>query len=49
MSLSLAVLHTAEDGAMILVYSPARQTSGWITVDLLLWGYSFVMCVFRTC
>lgn len=31
MSLSFAILYTAEGGVIIQAYSPARQISGWIT------------------
>lgn len=44
MSLSFAVLHMTEDGVITQAYSPSRQTSGWITVDLLLCEYSFITC-----
>lgn len=44
MSLSFAVLYTAKDGVITQAYNPARQTSGWITVDLLLCEYSFITC-----
>ena len=46
MSPSFAILYTAEDGVIIQGHSPARQTSGWVTADLLLWEYYFVTCGF---